>query len=465
MNTLARAGQDAADFLRQRPTLVLVPAAIAVGALLVMPVPEVAILAVLAAVPVALVEIAILRDLFLGVALYLVFEYLQPGQRISGLSAIRPTFLVATALGGAWILNVARHRVPVVINWQVKSYLILGILGSLSAFNAISVGRAGLTLFALAKTLLVFWIMFSVITNLERLQRLVWLYVIIHFTLAAAGLALFATTGQRRFGDVGSGFIGDENDSAMALLIMIPYSYFLLQKARRPLVRVFLIGGMIMSSFTVLYSFSRGAFVGFTAMVIYLWWRSAHKFRSGLLLAAAVLAIFAVMPPAYWQRIQSVKEYSTEGSAQGRLDAWKGGFKMMRDSPLLGCGIGNFSRAYGTQYNTINTRWTAAHSMYIEFIGQLGVPGILFILATIVLTLRTFRRTRQISRRYRGQEFRSLETIMLGAECGFVSYLVATFFLSSMTYPHLWHFGAMSGFGLQIVKRLRQQVGSPLPTG
>jgi O-antigen ligase len=238
-----------------------------------------------------------------------------------------------------------------------------------------------------------------------------------------------------------------------------------LQKARRPLVRVFLIGGMIMSSFTVLYSFSRGAFVGFTAMVIYLWWRSAHKFRSGLLLAAAVLAIFAVMPPAYWQRIQSVKEYSTEGSAQGRLDAWKGGFKMMRDSPLLGCGIGNFSRAYGTQYNTINTRWTAAHSMYIEFIGQLGVPGILFILATIVLTLRTFRRTRQISRRYRGQEFRSLETIMLGAECGFVSYLVATFFLSSMTYPHLWHFGAMSGFGLQIVKRLRQQVGSPLPTG
>jgi probable O-glycosylation ligase (exosortase A-associated) len=322
-----------------------------------------------------------------------------------------------------------------------------------------------LTLFALAKTLLVFWIMFSVITNLERLNRLVWLYVIIHFILAAAGLALFATSGQRRFGDVGSGFIGDENDAAMALLIMIPYSYFLLQKAQRTWVRLFLLAGMIMSSFTVLYSFSRGAFVGFAAMVIYLWWKSTHKLRSGLLLAAAVLAIFAVMPAEYWERIHSVKDYSTEGSAQGRLDAWKGGFKMMRDSPLFGCGIGNFSRAYGTEYNTLNTRWTAAHSMYIEFIGQLGVPGLLFIVSTIFLTFHTFRRTRRICRRHRSREFRSLETMMLGAECGFVAYLVATFFLNSLTYPHLWHFGAMSGFGLQVAKRLRQEAGTPLLSG
>jgi hypothetical protein len=44
---------------------------------------------------------------------------------------------------------------------------------------------------------------------------------------------------------------------------------------------------------------------------------------------------------------------------------------------------------------------------------------------------------------------------MLGAEGGFLSYLVCTAFLNSLHYPHLWHFGAMSGLGLLAGRQLQ----------
>jgi probable O-glycosylation ligase (exosortase A-associated) len=455
MTSIARAIHETRDFLRANVLfLYLLGASLVVGFLLINDfVPDYVVLLALVAVPLVIaIEFAIIRDLSVGIVIFLLLEYLQPGYRIPFVSAIRPALLVSGALIAAWVVNLMRHRVPLVLNWQVKSYVILLSLGLLSALNAISVGMVGITLITLFKTLIVFTIMFSAIRSFEQLRRLAWLYIGLHFLLAIGGFFLFVTGGERRFGDLGGSFLGDENDSAMAILIMIPYMYFMLQTRPRVRARLMLITGIILSSLTVLFSFSRGAFIGFMTMVLYMWAKGSSKLKSGLAILGVVGLFFAIMPHEYWQRIESVKGYATEGSAQGRLDAWKGGIQMMIDSPLFGCGIGNFSRAYGEQYNTISARWTAAHSLYIEFIGQLGVPGLLFILGYIVLTLRTFHFTRKITRQLPGEEARTLEKIMLGAECGFVTYLVTTVFLSSMNYPHLWHFGAMAGLG-QIVAR------------
>lgn len=463
MNQIVRAGHDVLGRLRENPAWVfLFFVSFAAGLVLLVPEQEFAALAILAIAPLVFLQMAIIRNLFLGIAMYLVFVYLQPGFRIPAIRAIRPTLLISAALLVAWVLNVIRHRVPVIINWQVKAYFIFLLLGFFSLFTAISKGMVVEVWIDIAKTLVVFWVMFSVVRTPAELLRTTWLYAILHVVLAIAGFALFATEGTRRFGDLGGSFLGDENDAAMALLIMIPYMYFLWPVTRRKLGRLVLFAGMTFAGLTVLFSFSRGAFIGFLAMVLFMWLKSARKIRAGAVMLVMVVVFFAIMPPAYWERIRSVKNYTTEGSAQGRLDAWKGGFQMMLDNPLFGCGLGNFQRTYGTSYNTVSARWTAAHSMYIEFIGQFGVPGLLYLVSVIVLTLHTFRRARDLTRYVHSADATVVKQVMLGAECGFYTYLVATFFLSSMEYPHLWHFMAMSAMGLT-ASRLAAAAGGETP--
>ena len=468
MTTITRAVRGTRDFLSGQTfffILFFVVASLLVGVLLLNDfVPDYVVILGLIAMPLVFaVGFAIIRNLYIGIVIFMILEYLQPGYRIPFLAAIRPALLVSAALGAAWVVNVMRHKVPLVLNWQVWSYVILLSLGLVSALAAISVGMVGLTLITLSKTLIVFTIMYSAVRTFDQLKRVAWLYILLHVILSVGLFALFVTGGERRFGRSGRQLprrrerLGDgDPDHDPVHVLHAPDE----APARARLV---LLLGIFLSSLSVLFSFSRGAFVGFSTMVLYMWAKESKKLRAGLIIAGVVGLFFAIMPPSYWQRIESVKGYATEGSSQGRLDAWKGGIQMMIDSPIFGCGIGNFSRTYGEHYNTINARWTAAHSLYIEFIGQLGVPGLLFILGYIVLTLRTFRIARRIVRPIEGEEARTFEKIMLGAECGFVTYLVTTVFLSSMMYPHLWHFGAMSGLGLIVARSMAAQAAPPVP--
>jgi hypothetical protein len=87
------------------------------------------------------------------------------------------------------------------------------------------------------------------------------------------------------------------------------------------------------------------------------------------------------------------------------------------------------------------------------------VPGLIFITATILLTFKTFRTVRRGCRGRTEPEFKTLRTIVRGGECGFVAYLVATFFLNSMSHPHLWHFGAISGCALLALNDLERRFG------
>jgi len=459
MNTIARAVHETRDFLRENGLIVfLLPVSLLVGYLIVLgPLPDYVILLAVVALPfLLLVQFAVIRDLAIGIVIYLVLEYLQPGHRIHVIRAIRPALLISGAIMVGWVINLIRHRVPLVLNWQVKSYLLLLLIGSFSAFNAISIGMAAENLITLAKTFAVFTVMFSAIRSFDQFRQLTWVYILLHVLLGIGAFALFATGGERRMGDLGGSFLGDENDSAMAVLIMIPYMVFMLSVTHRTRTRLILYAGILFCSLAVLFSFSRGAFLGFLTMVLYFVAKAKgrRKLRAIFLLVLAAVVLLAVMPQQYWERIESMTGYATEGSAQGRLDAWKGGVQMMIDSPLFGCGLGNFARTYGTRYNTLNTRWTAAHSLYIQFIGELGVPGLLFIVFYIYLTFRTLHRARRIVRQLDTQEGLVLEKILLGVEGGFLSYLVCTAFLNSLHYPHLWHFGAMAGLGLISARKL-----------
>jgi probable O-glycosylation ligase (exosortase A-associated) len=439
--------------------LALLVTSVAIGLVALRTDRPVAIAALFAITPILVAMLAMVHHLFLGVVLFLVCEYLQPGFRIPALAPLHPTFAIATGFAAAYILNVLTRRASLSVhNWQLKAYAIFVAIVLVSAYSAISVPKVLFAAIDILKTFSIFFIFIQIVDSLARLKRLVWVYVILHFLLGLIGIAIFSTAGERRLGDVGGGFLGDENDSAMALLIMLPYVYFLLQMVKRRQIRLFLVLAMLVGSSAVLFSFSRGAFLGFVVTIGYLWIKSSRKAPAAAGLAALLILFLAVMPEQYWERIESIRGYRTEGSAQGRLDAWNGALEMFADHPLVGVGADNFNRTFGERYNRTSARWTAAHSLYFQTIGELGLAGSVFLVWFVARNfLDLARLRRRLKNQPRGSPPHQLYLITLGIECGMVSYLVTTIFLNSLLYPHIWHFSAMTAIATNCLARVERE--------
>ena len=82
------------------------------------------------------------------------------------------------------------------------------------------------------------------------------------------------------------------------------------------------------------------------------------------------------------------------GSGTGRWQQWTGAIDEWRTKPLIGRGAGSFG-AWWAQHGTLPGFITDAHSLYAETLGELGILGFMFLIATfgagllaVVLRLR-----------------------------------------------------------------------------
>src|SRR5690606_24820523 len=96
-------------------------------------------------------------------------------------------------------------------------------------------------------------------------------------------------------------------------------------------------------------------------------------------------------PPVYFERLSTITHYQNEGSAMGRITAWKAGTRMALDNPVTGVGAGHFAVSFGTRYRPPEAEgmpWLTAHSSYFLVLGELGLPGII---AFLILTWGNIR--------------------------------------------------------------------------
>src|SRR5206468_1165825 len=128
-----------------------------------------------------------------------------------------------------------------------------------------------------------------------------------------------------------------ENDVALALNIALPLAMYLFRQARTTWSRVCWGAGIAAMLITIVFTFSRGGFVGLVTMASY--WALASRKKSkaiGALALAAVL-VMAVAPPEYWARIETITA-TEEGAAELRQNYWAAARRMFADSPIWGVG-------------------------------------------------------------------------------------------------------------------------------
>jgi hypothetical protein len=80
----------------------------------------------------------------------------------------------------------------------------------------------------------------------------------------------------------------------------------------------------------------------------------------------------------------------TNPSSNGRTEHWRAAIKGFDASPIHGSGAGTYQFLW-ERNRRVTFPVIDAHSLYVEVLGELGVPGLLLILATIVTILATLR--------------------------------------------------------------------------
>ncbi len=164
-----------------------------------------------------------------------------------------------------------------------------------------------------------------------------------------------------------------------------------------------------------------------------------------ILAIMAVLIVLIFAPQSYFDRMKTMKSYQSDGSAQGRIDAWKASIRMAIDHPLLGVGPGNFTPMYISRYRPegsdigIGSFFTAAHSLYFQTLAELGFPGLFVVVAIIFSNILSNRRVKKkIMPNSREDELLTYFTM------SWVGYAVTAAFLTVLYYPHIFVLSALN---------------------
>ncbi len=238
----------------------------------------------------------------------------------------------------------------------------------------------------------IFVMLFVTLMLLRGRKEIEWLIWVIVLSLAyfgvKGGIFTAATGGSYRVWGPPGGMIEGNNELAVALIIAMPFMYYLRGVSAKRWIRLAMLGCMITCAFAALGTQSRGALLAGTAMGLVLGLKGKHPVRSTVALAIVGAGIIAFMPDSWTQRMDTIADYREDNSAMQRIWAWTVLWNAALDRPLVGVGfradnVAVFSR-YGNVpgFEQFSSAYTpTAHSSYLQALGEHGFPGLFLFLS------------------------------------------------------------------------------------
>jgi len=205
---------------------------------------------------------------------------------------------------------------------------------------------------------------------------------------AKGGIFTILTQGTYRVWGPAGSFIADNNSMALALIMTIPLLHFLQLQTNRRWLRHGMTVVMALCGVAAIGTYSRGGLLAIAAMASMLWWRSKRKALIGLLLLIGVVVALPLMPEHWWARMATIKNYEADASAMGRINAWIVGWEVAKHH-FFGGGMSYQHPEFFQTYGVYETTVRAAHSIYLQVLGNHGFVGLAIFLALWITTYRT----------------------------------------------------------------------------
>ncbi len=227
-----------------------------------------------------------------------------------------------------------------------------------------------------------------IIKDRNQLNWMIWVIALsLGFFGVKGGIFTIANGGAYRVQGPG-GFIGGNNEIALALVMTIPLIRYLHLQESRKWIKAGLAGAMVLSGIAAIGSQSRGGLVALLAMGVFLWLKSRNKLVTGFYMAVAVGILATVMPQQWYDRMGTIETYEQDQSAQGRINAWHTAFNLAKDR-VTGGGFELWRPPVFRQYAPDPFNVRDVHSIYFEIMGEHGFIGFgLFMLLGVMAWLR-----------------------------------------------------------------------------
>jgi O-antigen ligase len=275
------------------------------------------------------------------------------------------------------------------------------------------------------------------------------------YTIAGGGVVvlmasrIFMDDSSGRIVFTASGTIGNSNDLAAHLLLVLPFLLFITMDRRRSLfVRIPVLLAIVYGLGVILGTASRGALGALLAGFLFMLWRASPAQRVLTIGGGVVLgALFmAVLPATTLSRLGSLfgeQHQEAEESGELRSYLFKQSLQYTLHHPLLGIGPGQFANYEG--HTRISEgkigAWRSNHNAFTLVSAECGIPALIFFVGGLSSAIFAVFRVHRRARRQRNLEV---------ANACFCYLLSMVGFLAAITFlPFAYRFQlpAMIGIG------------------
>jgi len=354
----------------------------------------------------------------------------------------RWSFLIAmVTFAGFFSRPFERLWAPV---WRNRAMVALAVWVALSVyFNPMLTYGQVPAIIEFSKVVYIALFTTAVVLRKEHLRMMVWIIALsFGFYGVKIGLAGVLTGGNLTVRQGPGGMLEDNNNFGLALVMAVPLLIQITKAERNPLLKRGFLAIVPLTVLAVMATHSRGAFLSLAAAICVLVWRSRNRVAGFSLVAASALLALAFAPKSYIERISTIQSYEQDGSAMGRLAAWKTAINMTKANPIFGVGFENFQNSYYMYASGAKSEGKrVAHNAYFQIMAESGLPAYGLYMFLIVASMWSLWKIRRRAEELYASSWIRDYAVMF--EATLVAFIVGSTFLNRAQFDLFYHFVAL----------------------
>lgn len=406
-----------------------------------------------------LFAVAAITDLTLALVLFTVASFLDV---LSASGSFSATKLIGLLVFVSWLARATTRRAVGAPSFVAENPLLTASLVGLVCWTGLSATWAQSRGTALTGTLtlvldvLLVPIAFTAIGKRQHGVAVIVAFVVGALLSGTYGLLSSTATSGMDAGRL-TGTLGESNAEGTVLAAAIPLLVALAPAARNSArLKLAVLVGVVLLFASLIQTLSREGLLSLAAvMVAAVVFGGRWRRRAAVLLVIGVAATvgyyFVLAPAASRQRV-------TMSDTSGRSSLWTVAGRVIRAHPGLGVGNNNFplvERQYINQAGAIQAYYVVktpkyAHNTFLEEAADLGIPGLVLLVAVYALLLASAIRAARIFERL---DDRPMELLSRGVFLAMVALMTTDFFVSGNSAKYQWLLLALGPALLGLARR------------